>query len=67
MEETIAKELCGLANTDGGDLLVGVGDGGKVEGLAPGGGRLPRKERDKMLAWLTNVIADYLGQSRRPL
>lgn len=61
MEETIAKELCSFANTDGGDLLVGVGDGGKAEGLAPGGGRLPRKERDKMLAWLTNVIVDYLG------
>ena len=61
MEETIAKELCSFVNTEGGDLLVGVGDGGEVEGLAPGGGRLPRKERDKMLAWLTNVVVDYLG------
>ena len=61
MEETIAKELCSFVNTEGGDLLVGVGDGGVVEGLAPGGGRLSRKERDKMLAWLTNVVVDYLG------
>ena len=34
-----------------------------MEGLAPAGARrrLPRKERDKMLAWLTNVVVDYLG------
>ena len=61
MEETIARELCSLANTEGGDLLVGVGDGGEAEGLAPGGGRLSRKERDKMLSWATGVIVSYLG------
>lgn len=61
MEEKIAKELCGLANTKGGHLLIGVGDDGGVEGLAPGGGRLSRKERDGMLAWMTNAIVDYLG------
>ena len=59
MEENIARALCSLANTEGGDLLVGVGDGGEVEGLATGGGRLSRKERDDMLLWLTNVIVDY--------
>ena len=61
MSEKIAKVLCSFANTDGGDLLIGVGDGGEVEGLAPGGRRLSRKERDDMLTWLTNVVADYLG------
>ena len=61
MEETIARELCSLVNTEGGDLLIGVGDGGDVEGLAPGGRRLLRKERDEIQAWLTNVIVDYFG------
>ena len=61
MNEKIAKVLCSFANTDGGDLLVGVGDNGKLEGLAPGGGRLSRKERDDMLTWMTNVIVDYIG------
>ena len=61
IEEKIAKVLCSLANTEGGDLLVGVGDGGEAEGLAAGGGRLSRKERDNVLLWLTNVIADYFG------
>ncbi len=61
MNEKIAKVLCSFVNTDGGDLLVGVGDGGKLEGLAPGGGRLSRKERDGMLAWMTNVIVGYFG------
>ena len=62
MAETIARELCGLANTEGGDLLIGVGDGGEVEGLAPGGARLlSRKERDEMLAWAANVVVDYFG------
>ena len=61
MKGKIAKELCSLANTEGGDLLIGVGDGGEAEGLAAGGGRLSRKERDGMLSWLTNVIVDYFG------
>lgn len=41
----------------------GGGGGGEVEGLAPAGARrrLSRKERDKMLAWLTSVVVDYLG------
>ena len=41
----------------------GGGDGSEVESLAPGGGgrRLSRKERDKMLAWLTNVVVAHLG------
>ena len=59
MEGKIARVLCSFANTDGGDLLIGVGDGGEVEGLAAGGGRLSRKEKDVMLSWLTNVIAAY--------
>ena len=61
IEGKIAKELCSFVNTEGGDLLIGVGDGGEAEGLAPGGGRLLRKERDEMQAWLTNVIVDYFG------
>ena len=62
MEENVAKELCGLLNTRGGDLLIGVGDDdGKVEGLAPCGVRLERKERGEMLEWMANVVADYLG------
>ena len=62
IEEKIARELCSLVNTKGGDLLIGVGDGGAVEGLAAGGaGRLSRKERDEMLAWMTNVIVEHFG------
>ena len=61
MEEKVARELCGLVNTKGGYLLIGVGDDGRTEGLARAGGRLPRKERDEMLTWVTNVIVDYLG------
>ena len=61
MEDKIARELCSFVNTRGGDLLIGVGDGGKVEGLAPGGARLSRQERDRMLTWLTNVIVGYFG------
>ena len=61
MEETIARELCSLVNAEGGDLLVGVGDGGDVEGLAPGARRLSRKERDEMLSWVTSVIVGYFG------
>ena len=60
MEEKIAKELCGLVNAGGGHLLIGD-DGGGAEWLAHGGGRLRRRERDGMLAWMTNVIVDYLG------
>ena len=61
MEDKIARVLCSFVNTRGGDLLIGVGDGGKVEGLAPGGAQLSRQERDRMLAWITNVIVGYFG------
>lgn len=62
MEENIAKALCGLVNAEGGSLLIGVGDDGAVEGLAPGGGRrLSREERGNIVAWVTNVIVDYFG------
>lgn len=61
MSGIIARELCGFANSKGGDLLIGVINGGKVAGLAPGGGRLSRRQRNEMLAWMTDVIVDYLG------
>lgn len=61
MAEKVARELCSLVNTEGGDLLIGVGDGGKVEGLARGRGRLSRKEKDIMLTWLADVIDAYFG------
>ena len=61
MEEKIARELCSFANTRGGDLLIGVGDDGRAEGFTPEGGRLPRKERDERLAWMANVVAEYIG------
>ena len=65
MEEKIARELCGLVNTRGGDLLIGVDDDddddGKAEGLAPGGRRLSHKQRDELLDWISNVIASYIG------
>lgn len=61
MAEKVARELCSLVNTEGGDLLIGVGDGGEVEGLAHGGGRLSRKEKDVILTWLADVINAYFG------
>ena len=61
MERKTAKELCGFANAKGGDLLIGVDDDGWPEGFVRGGGLLSRKGRDKKLAWMTNVIVDYLG------
>ena len=61
MAKKTARALCGLANAEGGDLLIGVGDGGAVEGLAPGAGRLSHGQKDKRLAWLAGVIGDYLG------
>ena len=61
MAKKIARVLCSLVNTEGGDLLIGVGDDGTVEGLAPGAGRLSHKQKDKKLAWMANVIEDYFG------
>lgn len=60
-KEKIVREMCSLVNTKGGDLLIGVGDDGRAEGLAPNGSRLSRKERDKMTNWIANVIASYFG------
>ena len=57
----LARALCGLANTRGGDLLIGVGDGGKAEGLGYGDSRLSRKEKDRILTRVADVIVDYFG------
>ena len=61
MSEKIARVVCAMVNTRGGDLLIGVDDDGNVEGLAPGGARLSRKERDETLTWMANVIVEYFG------
>ena len=61
MSVKIARELSGLVNGKGGDLLVGVGNGGKVEGLAPGGRRLSPKEKDEILNRMWDVVDGYFG------
>ena len=57
----LARALCCFANTKGGNLLIGVGDDGKAEGLGPDGGRLSHKEKDKIMTRVADVIDGYLG------
>ena len=57
METAIIKTLAGFMNTDGGMLLIGVSDDGKILGL----GSDQFKNSDKALLHLTSIIKSRMG------
>jgi uncharacterized membrane protein YeaQ/YmgE (transglycosylase-associated protein family) len=58
LELTIAKSVAGLANAEGGTLLIGVADDGSVVGLGGDYAITLKGDRDGYELWLR----DYLGQ-----
>lgn len=66
LEAVIVKTVAGFLNTDGGILLIGVDDGGKVVGLRNDYGTLRRQDRDGFEAFLTKLLLDALGRDVSP-
>jgi hypothetical protein len=61
MEEVIAKTVAALTNGQGGTLVIGVDDDGKVIGLGHDYLSLGGADRDKFEVHLRNVLNEYLG------
>lgn len=62
IEQMIVKTIAAFMNTDGGTLLIGVSDSGKVTGLKPDLKTLGRKKNaDGFELWLSDILANTLG------
>jgi hypothetical protein len=61
LEEVIMKTVAAFANSDGGTLLIGVGDNGDVLGLEPDYHSLGGADRDKFELHLRNLLYQQFG------
>ena len=61
MEEVIVKTVAALANGQGGTLVIGVDDDGKIIGLEYDYQSLGGGDRDKFEVHLRNVLNEHLG------
>ena len=63
LEGVVVKTLVGFLNTEGGTLLIGVGDNGGIIGLAGDYGSLKSQNRDSFELHLQQVVAKDLGEA----
>ena len=63
MEKVVMKTIVGFLNADGGTLIVGVNDDGKITGLENDFKSLPKKNRDGFENHLTMLIKTMIGLS----
>lgn len=61
LEEVIMKTVAAFANSDGGTLLIGVGDNGDILGLEPDCQSLGGADRDKFELHLRNLLNHHFG------
>ena len=61
LEEVIMKTVAAFANSQGGTLLIGVGDDGEVLGLEPDYHSLGGVDRDKFELHLRNLLNQQFG------
>lgn len=65
LERAIAKTIVGFLNNDGGTLLIGVDDNGKITGLEDDYKTLPKKNRDGFENHFTLIIKTMIGMKFR--
>lgn len=61
LEKVIAKTIVGFLNADGGTLIIGVNDDGKVIGLENDYKTLPKKNRDGFENHISMLIKTMIG------
>ncbi|HVY55311.1 MAG TPA: ATP-binding protein [Thermodesulfobacteriota bacterium] len=61
VEDAALKSIAGFMNSDGGTLLIGVSDDGKVTGLGHDYGILRRKDRDGFAQEVMTAVSLKLG------
>lgn len=65
LERAVAKTIVGFLNANGGTLLIGVTDTGKVVGLEDDYNTLPKKNQDGFENHLTLIIKTMIGMKFR--
>jgi type I restriction enzyme R subunit len=60
MEDAVVKSIAGFLNTDGGTLFIGVGDDGRVIGLAYDLPLVKPQSPDGLVNWLTTHLVKAL-------
>lgn len=66
LETVIQKTVAAFLNSEGGSLLIGVADDGKVVGLEPDLQTLKRKDLDGYESFLTDLLHNNLGKDLAP-
>ncbi len=61
MEKVVMKTIVGFLNADGGTLIIGVSDDGKVTGLENDYKTLPKKSRDGFENHMSMLIKTMIG------
>ena len=61
LADVVAKTIAGLANHEGGSLLIGVDDEGGIVGLHPDYQTLRKKDRDGFAQFLMTLVRERLG------
>lgn len=67
MELVIAKSVAAFLNADGGTLLIGVADDGRIIGLEPDFSLVKRPDTDRYELWLRDLLSSTLGQNAAAL
>ena len=65
LEKTVLKTIAAFLNTDGGHVVIGVGNGGEALGLAPDYATLRRQNADGFETHFTNIFRDGIGAEYR--
>ena len=60
MEDAVVKTVAGFLNTDGGTLLIGVGDDGGIVGLTHDLELVKPQTADGLVNWLTTHLVNAL-------
>lgn len=66
LEEVIVKTVAGFLNSNGGVLLIGVDDGGRVVGLRHDFSTLRRQDHDGYETFLRKLLLDAFGKDMSP-
>jgi len=66
LEDSVIKTIGAFLNSDGGDLLVGVDDDGRVTGIDFEIEKLHKKSRDEFLKHFKNKLKERIGEQFYP-
>lgn len=66
LEQVIVKSIAGFLNSEGGTLIIGVDDRGKVTGIERDMGSLKRRDRDGFEQAVVQLVSERIGPEACP-